>query len=92
MKITDLLYERLISHIRSFSNSKMKVGVELEYPIVHKQSKNIEKILSKICLKNCLKLALNAFSKLDFIETLLFANSKAGYSGRNLLFGTALYL
>ena len=61
MKITDLLYERLISHIRSFSNSKMKVGVELEYPIVHKQSKNIEKILSKICLKDCLKLALNRY-------------------------------
>ena len=55
MKITDLLYERLISHIRSFSNSKMKVGVELEYPIVHKQAKNIEKNIIENLLKELLK-------------------------------------
>ena len=55
MKITDLLYERLISHIRSFSNSKMKVGVELEYPIVHKQAKNIEKNIIENLFKELLK-------------------------------------
>ncbi len=55
MKITDLLYERLISHIRSFSNSKMKVGVELEYPIVHKQAKNIEKNIIENLFKGLLK-------------------------------------
>ena len=55
MKITDLLYVRLISPIRSFSNSKMKVGVELEYPIVHKQAKNIEKNIIENLLKELLK-------------------------------------
>ena len=55
MKITDLLYERLISHIRNFSNSKMKVGVELEYPIVHKQAKNIEKNIIENLFKGLLK-------------------------------------
>ena len=59
MKITDLLYEVLISPIRSFSNSKMKVGVELEYPIVHKQAKNIEKNI----IENLLKELLKAFFK-----------------------------
>ena len=55
MKITDLLYVRLISHIRNFSNSKMKVGVELEYPIVHKQAKNIEKNIIENLFKGLLK-------------------------------------
>lgn len=61
MKITDLLYERLISHIRSFSNSKMKVGVELEYPIVHKQAKNIEKNIIKNLFKGLLKAGFKCF-------------------------------
>ena len=61
MKITDLLYERLISHIRSFSNSKMKVGVELEYPIVHKQAKNIEKNIIENLFKELLKAGLKCF-------------------------------
>ena len=61
MKITDLLYERLISHIRSFSNSKMKVGVELEYPIVHKQAINIEKNIIENLFKGLLKAGFKCF-------------------------------
>lgn len=61
MKITDLLYERLISHIRSFSNSKMKVGVELEYPIVHKQAKNIEKNIIENLFKELFKAGFKCF-------------------------------
>ena len=61
MKITDLLYVRLISPIRSFSNSKMKVGVELEYPIVHKQSKNIEKNIIENLFKGLLKAGFKCF-------------------------------
>ena len=61
MKITDLLYVRLISHIRSFSNSKMKVGVELEYPIVHKQAKNIEKNIIENLFKGLLKAGFKCF-------------------------------
>ena len=61
MKITELLYERLISHIRSFSNSKMKVGVELEYPIVHKQAKNIEKNIIENLFKELLKAGFKWF-------------------------------
>lgn len=61
MKITELLYVRLISHIRSFSNSKMKVGVELEYPIVHKQAKNIEKNIIENLFKGLLKAGFKCF-------------------------------
>ena len=44
MNINDLLYERLINPIRSrVNNDQMKVGVELEYPIVRKNSMPIEK-------------------------------------------------
>ena len=51
----------------------------------------------KTCLKNCLKLVLNAFSKLDFIETLLFANSKLDtpegiyYSGRHYIYSRSAF-
>ena len=61
MKITDLLYKVLISHIRSFSHSKMKVGVELEYTIVHKQAKNIEKNIIENLFKELLKAGFTCF-------------------------------
>ena len=44
MNINDLLYERLINPIsKKVVNNQMKVGVELEYPIIRKNSKPIEK-------------------------------------------------
>ena len=75
MKINDLLYERSITPLRSFSNSKMQVGAELEYPIVHKQAKNIEKnIIEKNIIEN-------------LFERLLKAGFKPLYSSKSQLIG-----
>jgi hypothetical protein len=39
----------------------MKVGVELEYPIVHKQAKNIEKNIIENLFKELLKAGFKCF-------------------------------